>query len=103
MSAGGDWQAGGAVQGEPVPVGRLAGEGQAGEPGQQRGERDLCLQPGERGAQAVMDPAAERQRRLPGPVQDQPARLAERLRVAVGCPGVDAMCPRRADGKNGMW
>ncbi len=27
MSAGGDWQADGAVQGEPVPVGRLAGEG----------------------------------------------------------------------------
>ena len=29
-SAGGDWQAGGAVQDEPVPVNGLAGEGQAG-------------------------------------------------------------------------
>ena len=60
MSARGDWQAGGAVKNQPVPVDRLAGEGQAGEPGQQRREGDLCLEPGKRGAQAVMNPAAER-------------------------------------------
>ena len=60
MSACGDWQPGGAVKNQPVPVDRLAGEGQAGEPGQQRREGDLCLEPGKRGAQAVMNPAAER-------------------------------------------
>ncbi len=45
MSARGDWQTGGAVKNQPVPVDRLAGEGQAGEPGQQRREGDLCLEP----------------------------------------------------------
>ena len=58
-SAGGDGEAGVAVHHGPFAADRLAGQRQPREPGQQRGKSDLCLQPGERRAQAVVDPAAE--------------------------------------------
>jgi hypothetical protein len=69
---------------DPCAADRLAGQRQPREPGQQRGQGDLRLQPGERRAQAVVDPAAERQRRLLRPVQDEPVRVGEDRGVPVG-------------------
>src|SRR3954454_4217629 len=69
---------------EPALPGHLAGEGEPGEPAQQRAERDVGLHPGQRRAQAVVDAVAEREVRVVAPRDVEPLRLGELGVVAVG-------------------
>ncbi|GAA2983935.1 hypothetical protein JCM13580A_05030 [Streptomyces drozdowiczii] len=60
------------------------GETDAREAAEDRAQRDLRLGPGERRAQAAVDAVAEPEVRGRVPVQVEPARVREALRVAVG-------------------
>src|SRR5215468_6477546 len=54
---------------------RGAGEREAGEAAHQGGERDLQLDPGQRGAQAEVDAGAEAEVRASGPAGAEPVRV----------------------------
>src|SRR6266540_4634056 len=74
-----DRQARETLQAQTVPALSRTGRGQPGEPLEQGGQRDLRLEPGQGRAEAVVDAAAERQRRAVRPVQPQLVGALEAL------------------------
>ena len=70
--------------GEGRMPGRLAGQGQPRQVGEQRGQRRLQLDPGQRRAEAEVDAGAEAEVRVGGAAQVEPVRVGEHRRVPVG-------------------
>src|SRR2546429_9064819 len=72
---------------DPRPPEELLGryrQGQLGQPGQQRLERDLTLQPGQRRAETEVDTVPERQMRTLATIDVEPLGCGEPAFVAVG-------------------